>query len=223
MTGNPISGHTNHNLTVSTATNVDGLGDGDHILSPTLTNIVEGIHGNGIIMYHDTALDASDRNIPANLPGAVDYGSDAQKFTVKGGHVVLDGMMYQFAGGVGTTTTYGLITTDASFAGGAPLSSGEEALVVVFACADNHADVKNIYFMMGDVSTIDTNNYPVCPRGFLNIPARDGVNLVNQQTVVLAVLRVVYSASAGDLELAITEVADKRVFIRPSPIYLSPD
>mgnify|MGYP003652011072 CR=1 FL=1 len=59
MAGNPISGHTNANLGVtSPTTNVDGLNDGDHILSPTLTNIVEGIHGNGIIMYHDTALDA---------------------------------------------------------------------------------------------------------------------------------------------------------------------
>ena len=137
--GNPISGHTNKNLTITSAglsagvTNEDGLFDGSHIISPTLTNMVEGIHGNGIIMYHDTALDAGDRNIPANLPGAVNYGADAQKFTVKGGHVVLDGIMYQFAGGVGTTTTYGLISTDASHAGGAALSSGEEALVVVFA------------------------------------------------------------------------------------------
>jgi len=37
MTGNPISGHTNHNMTLSgTAQPVDGLTDGDHITSATL-------------------------------------------------------------------------------------------------------------------------------------------------------------------------------------------
>ena len=70
--------------------------------------MVEGIHGNGIIMYDDTSVGEGDRNIPANLPGAVNYASGTT-FTVKGGYVVLDGVMYQFAGGVGATTTYTLI------------------------------------------------------------------------------------------------------------------
>ena len=223
MAGNPISGHTNHNLTVSTATNVDGLGDGDHILSPTLTNMVEGIHGNGIIMYDDTSVGEGDRNTPANLPGAVNYAS-ATTFTVKGGYVVLDGIAYAFAGGVGATTTYTLETSSASAAGTtAPLASGKEALVVVYACADDTTTVKHIYWEIGTATTIATNNYPACSTSFLNTPTPTGGSaLANTQTLVLAVLRVVYASSSGNLELAITEVNDKRVFIRPTPLYFSP-
>ena len=39
---------------------------------------------------------------------------------------------------------------------------------------------------------------------------------------MLAVIRVVYSASGGDLKLNISESNDKRIFIRPSPIYFTP-
>ena len=46
MPGNPLSGHTAANTTDT----VDGLRDGDHILSPSFTNAYEGIHGNGIIL-----------------------------------------------------------------------------------------------------------------------------------------------------------------------------
>ena len=221
--GNPVSGHTNHNLTVATATNVDGLGDGDHILSPTLTNMVEGIHGNGIIMYDDTSVGEGDRNTPANLPGAVNYASDTT-FTVKGGYAVLDGIMYEFAGGVGATTTYSLETSSASAAGSpTALTSGKEALVVVYVSADNTSTVKNIYWELGTATTVGTNSYPATPTAFLNTPTATGSSaLANTQTVVLAVLRVVYASSSGDLELSITEVNDKRVFVRPSPLYFSP-
>jgi hypothetical protein len=221
MAGNPISGHTNKNLAVTLpATNEDGLGDGDHILSPTLTNMVEGVHGNGIIMNHDTSVGEGNRNIPAELPGAVDYATVAgNTFTVKGGYVVLDGIAYAFAGGEGGVHTYVLNTSSASRTGSlTPLASGEEALVVVYACADDDASVKHIYWEKGTANPIDTNNYPACPSAFLNEPS----SLANKQTLVLAVLRVVYASGGGDLKLAITEVNDKRVFIRPTPIYFSP-
>ena len=222
--GNPTSGHTNTNLTVTTtggASNEDGLTDGEHIISPTLTNMIEGIHGNGIIMYDDTSKAEGDRNTPSNTPGAVDWAS-ATTFTVKGGYVVLDGTMYSFAGGPTGTKTYTLVASDDSYTGsGSALSSGQEALVVVYACADSHNDIKNVYWEMGSAITTATNAYPVCPTGHLNIPVRDSTNLLNTQTIVLAVLRVVYAATGG-LNVAITEVNDKRVFIRPSPLYFSP-
>jgi len=223
MAGNPVSGHTNHNLTVSTATNVDGLGDGDHILSPTLTNMIEGVHGNGIIMYDDTSVGEGGRNTPANLPGAVNYASGTT-FTVKGGYVVLDGVMYEFAGGVGATTTYTLNTSSASAAGShTALTSGKEALVVVYACADDTSTVKHIYWELGTATTIGANAYPACSTSFLNTPTATGSSaLANTQTLVLAVLRVVFASGGDDLKLAITEVNDKRVFIRPSPMYFSP-
>lgn len=218
--GNPTSGHTNHNLTVATATNVDGLGDGDHILSPTLTNMVEGIHGNGVIMYDDTSGGEGDRNIPANIPGAVNYASGTT-FTVKGGYAVLDGIMYEFAGGVGATTTYTLNTSSASAAGSpTALTSGKEALVVVYVSADNTSTVKNIYWELGTATTAGTNSYPATPTSFLNTPTATGSSaLANTQTVVLAVLRVAFASGGDDLKLVITEVNDKRVFIRPSPMY----
>jgi len=221
--GNPVSGHTNHNLTVATATNVDGLGDGDHILSPTLTNMVEGIHGNGVIMYDDTSGGEGDRNIPANIPGAVNYASGTT-FTVKGGYAVLDGIMYQFAGGVGATTTYTLNTSSASAAGSpTALTSGKEALVVVYVSADNTSTVKNIYWELGTATTAGTNSYPATPTAFLNTPTATGSSaLANTQTVVLAVLRVAFASGGDDLKLVITEVNDKRVFVRPSPMYFSP-
>ena len=50
MVENVISGHTGT------------LTDGDYILSPSLTNLFEGIHGNGILMYEDTAAGDSNRN-----------------------------------------------------------------------------------------------------------------------------------------------------------------
>ena len=224
--GNPTSGHTNHNLTVATATNVDGLGDGDHILSPTLTNMVEGIHGNGVIMYDDTSGGEGSRNKPHELPGAVNYTTPTT-FTVQGGYAVLDGIMYQFAGGVGGTATYSLETSSASAAGSpTALTSGKEALVVVYVSADNTSTVKNIYWELGTATPVGTNSYPATPTSFLNIPIATGTAsenyLSNTQTVVLAVLRVVYASSSGDLELSITEVNDKRVFVRPSPLYFSP-
>ncbi len=224
--GNPVSGHTNHNLTVATATNVDGLGDGDHILSPTLTNMVEGIHGNGVIMYDDTSGGEGSRNKPHELPGAVNYTSPTT-FTVQGGYAVLDGIMYQFAGGVGATTTYTLNTSSASAAGSpTALTSGKEALVVVYVSADNTSTVKNVYWELGTATPAGTNSYPATPTSFLNIPIATGTAsenyLSNTQTVVLAVLRVVYDAGGDDLKLSITEVNDKRVFVRPSPLYFSP-
>lgn len=60
MPDNPISGHT-------AGTN-DGLRDGDHILSPSLTNIYEGLHGNGVLNAHDTAFGSGDRNTPPAYP-----------------------------------------------------------------------------------------------------------------------------------------------------------
>ena len=47
-------------------------------------------------------------------------------------------------------------------------------------------------------------------------------SLAVKQSIVLAVLRCVYSAGSGDLDLSITESNDKRVFVRPNPMYLTP-
>ena len=86
-TGNPLSGHTAANIT----SGADGLRDGDHIISPSLTNLYEGVHGNGILLYEDTAYGDSDRNNPQNLPGAISAGAAVNLITVKSFDAVLDG------------------------------------------------------------------------------------------------------------------------------------
>ena len=215
MTGNPLSGHTNHNMTLSgTAQPVDGLADGDHITSPTLTNLLEGIHGNGIILEEDTAKSASNRLQPENLPGICERTGN-NTFTVKGGLAVLDGLIYTFAGGVGSSATYTITQANAEDSN-TPLSSGQEALVVVYITANSGTN--HVKMEMGNASTISTNLYPATPNAFLNNPS----GTTNDQSIVLCVLRVVHSGSGGDLNVNITEVNDKRIFIRNSPIYLTP-
>ena len=108
MAGNPISGHTNHNMTLSgTAQPVDGLADGDHITSPTLTNLLEGVHGNGIILEEDTAKGAGTRHQPENLAGICERTGN-NTFTIADGNVILDGLVYTFAGGFGSSATYSI-------------------------------------------------------------------------------------------------------------------
>jgi len=215
MTGNPLSGHTNHNMTLSgTAQPVDGLADGDHITSPTLTNLLEGVHGNGIILEEDTAKGASNRLQPENLPGICERTGN-NTFTVTGGHAVLDGLVYSFAGGVGSSATY-TITQANTEGSNTALSSGQEALVTVYLCADSGTN--HVKMEMGTASTVSTNLYPVTPHAFLNAPSAS----TNDHSVVLCVLRVIHSGSGGDLNVNISEVNDKRIFVRPSPVYFTP-
>ena len=124
---NPLSGHTD-------GAN-DGLTDGDHILSPSLTNLYEGVHGNGILLPHDTAYSDSDRNDPPDLPGAISAGSAANQFVVKACDVILDGVLYAIGGGSDITVT---LTTGTSQKLGTftALSANQECIFVVIATAE---------------------------------------------------------------------------------------
>ena len=218
MAGNPLSGHTKANMTLSgSAQPADGLTDGDHILSPTLTNFLEGIHGNGILLEEDTAYGDGDRDDPENLPGACNQQTNSYTFRVQGGLAVLDGVLYAFADGPGNSTDI-VISTASTSKTGSPtaLTSGQEALVVVYLSADDNA--KHVYWEMGTAVTTASNTYPTTPSAFLNAPG----SLTNRNTTVLATLRAVYSATGGDYNVSISEVNDKRAFVRPSPIYFSP-
>ena len=221
MTGNPLSGHTNHNLAAlsGTANAVDGLADGDHIVSPTLTNILEGVHGNGIILEEDTANGATNRSVPENLPGICEQVTNTYTFTVTGGHAVIDGLLYAFAGGPGSSADID-ITSSSNHKTGSPsaLTSGQEALVVVYVSSDG-GDANNIYWELGSPVTAAANTYPSAPSSFLNFP---NGSLTVKQSVVLAVLRVVFSSGGGNLKISITEINDKRAFVRPSPLYFTP-
>jgi hypothetical protein len=219
MTGNPLSGHTKANLTLTgTATAVDGLTDGDHILSPTMTNYLEGIHGNGILLEEDTAYGDSDRDVPENLPGTCDQVTNTYTFRVTGGTAILDGVLYSFAGGHSGSIDVPITTTSVHKTGSpTALTSGQEALVVVYVSSDGGTP-DNVYWEMGTPVTTASNTYPTSPSAFLNAPG----SLTNKNTCVLATLRVVYNGAGGDLKMEIEECNDKRVFARPSPIYFTP-
>ncbi len=222
MTGNPLSGHTaaNH-ASAMTGSGVftDSLEDGEHITSPSLTNMLEGVHGNGIMLEEDTAGTASIRDNPEDLPGVCEQVTNTHTVRIVGGHAVLDGVLYKFAGGPGSSQDVAFTTGSAhKRATYSALSSGQEVLIVVYISSDTTNQC--ITWEMGTPVTTASNTYPTTPSAFLSNPKSSGLDV--KQSVVLAVVRAVYSASGGDLNLSITESNDKRVFVRPTPMYMSP-
>lgn len=222
MTGNPLSGHTaaNH-ASAMTGSGVftDSLEDGEHITSPSLTNMLEGVHGNGIMLEEDTAGTASIRDNPEDLPGVCEQVTNTHTVRIVGGHAVLDGVLYKFAGGPGSSQDVAFTTGSAhKRATYSALSSGQEVLIVVYISSDKTNQC--ITWEMGTPVTTASNTYPTTPSAFLSNPKSSGLDV--KQSVVLAVVRAVYSASGGDLNLSITESNDKRVFVRPTPMYMSP-
>ena len=219
MAGNPLSGHTNANMTLSgSASAADKLIDGSHILSPSITNLYEGVHGNGILLLQDTASGDSNRSVPEDLPGVVEQQTNAYTVRITGGHCVIDGVIYTFANGPGSYVDMSLTNSDGKTGSPATLSSGQEALCVVYVASDGSGASKNVFWEMGTPVTTASNTYPSAPVSFLNAP---NASLTVKQSVVLAVLRVVY-ASGGDYNISVSESNDKRVFLRPSPIYFTP-
>tara|TARA_R100001082_G_C4354964_1_gene156394 strand:+ start:81 stop:1265 length:1185 start_codon:yes stop_codon:yes gene_type:complete len=233
---NPLSGHTNHNITGG----VDGLGDGDHILSPSLTNLYEGIHGNGIILQNDGAAADANRGTPIDLPGAViQYtaggGAPYEGVTIKGGFCVLDGVVYKFANGPGGTLNIvfdsiaGPIANDrtgntSTGGGGAALTAGKECLYTIYVTADNGGGsaTAHVCYMQSSVITVASDSYADGATDYLSDPHGDGA-LNNQQSVVLAVVRAEYhSGSAGTDKANVIEVNDKRHFLNGGPYYFHP-
>ena len=209
-TNNPLSGHTD-------GTN-DGLTDGSHILSPSLTNLYEAAHGNGILLPHDTAYGDSDRNDPPDLPGAITAGSNAYSFVVKACDVILDGVLYAIGGGSDITVT--LTSTTAQKIGSfTALTTGQECLFVVLATADG------LKVTQSDRITTAVGAYPSISGDAASYLKTGSGSGDNRQTVVLGTVRATFNASAvsaNDLDITISERNDKRVLVRPTPLYLSP-
>ena len=209
-TNNPLSGHTD-------GTN-DGLKDGDHILSPSLTNLYEGVHGNGILLPHDTAYGDSDRNDPPDLPGAISAGSAANQFVVKACDVILDGVLYAIGGGSDITVTL-TSTTSQKLGTFTALSANQECIFVVVATAEG-------------LKVTQTTPIATAAGAYASISGTAASYLTsgggageNRQSVVLGTVRAtrVTGSTVGDLNIqTLSEYNDKRVFVRPSPLYLSP-
>jgi len=208
MVENVISGHTTT------------LTDGDYILSPSLTNLFEGIHGNGILMYEDTATGDSNRNAKATSPGYVsDNGTNS--IIVRGGYAVLDGLIIPF-GNIASGATHTITLQQSTIEGStSALTSGQSCLLVVYVCSDTESPRYGVHIEQG--SPVSTG-FPVTPESFLSDTSglNGSLNLASKQSTVLAVVKCIYNSGAGDLDMEVDTVYDARTFIKPSPIYFSP-
>lgn len=215
MTKDALSGHTAAQNTLG----ADGLRDGDAMSSATLTNTLQGIHGSGLLRLEDNAFTASNRNNPMLQPGAMTRAS-AFTLSITGGYVVLDGVLYEFAGGPGGSATMTLGDANHGSGGVALGATGEEALYVVYVAANN--GISNVHYEGGSPVNVANGLYPTIPSQYLT--DYDTVNAnTNMKTVVLAVVRVKYKSSGGGSHnVDIQEINDKRVFLPSSIRYMPP-
>lgn len=215
MTKDALSGHTAAQNTLG----ADGLRDGDAMSSATLTNTLQGIHGSGLLRLEDNAFTASNRNNPMLQPGAMTRAS-AFTLAITGGYVVLDGVLYEFAGGPGGSATMTLGDANHGSGGVALAATGEEALYVIYVAANN--GISNVHYEGGSPVNVSNGLYPTIPSQYLT--DYDTVNAnTNMKTVVLAVVRVKYKSSGGGSHnVDIQEINDKRVFLPSSIRYMPP-
>lgn len=198
----------------------EGLVDGSHIVSPSFTNLYELARGNGILLLEDAVADDSDRNTPANLPGAIATTGDAHIVQVRGGHAVIDNVLYNFCGGDGNTANITINSSSPNLQGNtAELSDGKECIFVVYLCTDGNNN--SLRFEQG-TSVTTASAFPTTPKDFLKDPLS---SLSSKQSFVIATIRATFNgnaAPANDLKITISEINDKRGYIRPSPIYFAP-
>jgi hypothetical protein len=202
--------------------NINELQDGDHVLSPTLTNLYEGMHGNGILLTDDTAFAGSNRNNPANLGGAVAEGANPGVLTVKPFQAVLDGVLYDY--GAGSDITVTLSSSSGDILDGSSvtdLTSGKECLFIVVATP------LGVKFTQSVIITTAVGSYPSVSgtaAPYLDALEDSGaIALKNQQSTVIATIRATNSGGStyGAGIEALSEINDHRTFIRTTPMYLT--
>jgi len=195
-------------------THTDNLQDGDFIFSSSLTNMLEGVHGNGILLLEDYAVGESRRLTPSALPGAIAYAS-ANTVTIKGGHGVLDGVVVDFAGGYSSNTPNTLTLDLDSSSYGSALTTGQQCLFVIYVTTDNSSGVNRIGVERSSAGT----SFPNIPTAFLN----EGGSLDVDQTFVLGVVKAIYADNSTTMKINVvsdSNIYDLRSFVRPSPLYL---
>ena len=215
MATDNIAGHTAAQNTLGE----DGLRDGDSLSPTTLTNLIQGVHGNGIIRYQDGAYGSSrNETNSGNQPGSM-VRATASTLTVSGGFVVLDGALYEFANGVGDTTTLDL--NNASHGSGAlTLAANEEAIYTIYVAPSG--GLNKVAFEAGSPVDTTTGVYPSASNQYL-IDYDGTTTQDNMKTIVLAHVRVQYIGSGGGSNnLNIVEINDKRVFLQSSADYRIP-
>lgn len=215
MATDNIAGHTAAQNTLGQ----DGLRDGDSLSPTTLTNLIQGVQGNGILRYQDGAY-GSVRNETnsGNQPGSMVRAS-ASTLTVSGGFAVLDGALYEFGSGVGNTITLDL-NSGSHGSGALALSANEEVIFTIYVAPSGGNN--KVYYEAGSPVDTTTGVYPSAANQYL-IDYDTGATQDNMKTIVLAHVRVQYVASGGGTNnLNILEINDKRVFIEGSADYRVP-
>ncbi len=218
---NPTAGHTSG---TGIGSNSQGLRDGDGLTSPSLTNIYEALHGNGIMRLGDGARGDSLRNsIVPITPGFVEaLPSGAVK--VYGGYCVIDGTMYKFANGPGSSELFQVGITG-NYSGDLPSvpSSNSEVYVVIYLVGRNTPKAHLMYEIGTPASP--SSGTPLIPNRFLSNPSVTGNTDGNHQHTVLAVLRYSMTGGAANVNASLSSTAsvdDRRAYIRTSPFYLTP-
>jgi len=221
---NPTAGHTS---ATGMGSDAQGLRDGDGLTSPSLTNLYEGLHGNGIMRLGDGARGDSLRNsVVANTPGYLQIGAAQGEVKVYGGYCVLDGVLYQFANGPGSYETFIVGTTGAgaNHSGDLPSvpGSNSDVYVVVYLVGRNTPEAHVMYEM--GTPAAPSSGTPLIPNRFLSTPSISGNTDLNHQTTVLGVIR--YSMAGGSANVTASlsgpVIHDRRTFLRNSPLYLTP-
>ena len=204
-----------------------GLRDGDGLTSPSLTNLYEGLHGNGIMRLGDGAKGDSLRNsIVANTPGFIQIGAAQGEVKVYGGYCVLDGVLYEFANGPGSHETFVVGTTGAgaSHSGDLPSvpSSNADVFVVVYLVGRSTPEAHVMYEM--GTPAAPTSGTPLIPNRFLSNPSISGNTDLNHQSTVLGVIRYSMTGGAANVTASLGSpvIHDRRTFLRSSPLYLTP-
>mgnify|MGYP003146272437 FL=1 len=219
---NPLSGHTAAGNTLGQ----DGLRDGDVITSPSITNAIEAIHGNGILRLRDSAYFNSGRNLVDGSEGALSAGGSANELTLQGGYCVLDGAIYEFGGGPGDTVTITL--GDAAQGTGTALTAAgsQQVVYTIFLAAAGStagatAGHAGVHYAGGTPVDVTSGVYPTLPTQYLS-DYNGGTTTYNEQVIVLGVVRCKYNAGAGPHKVEVIEINDKRVFLRTNPQYMIP-
>lgn len=212
---NPLSGHTTGQVTAS-----ESLEDGKALTSTSLTNLYEGVHGNGIMRIDDGAYDDANRQaIGSGTDGHV-TASSGGAVTVHGGYAVLGGVMYSFAGGPGATTNY-TVGNSTWHLGSLPSvpSTTSDVIVTIYVCANNASGVVNVLHHFG-TAVVNTTGTPLTSSTFLSAPGPTN----NQEITVLATLKYTMTGGAANVTASLNTptVSDKRCVLHSSPIYLTP-
>jgi len=215
MTSDNIAGHTAAQNTLGE----DGLRDGDSLSPTTLTNLIQGVQGNGVLRYQDGAYGSTRNETNSGNQPASMVRASASTLTVSGGFVVLDGAVYEFGSGVGNTITLDL-NNGSHGTGALALSANEEAIYTIYVAPSGGNN--KVHYEGGSPVDTTTGLYPSASNQYL-IDYDTGATQDNMKAVVLAHVRVQYVASGGGAKnLNITEINDKRVFVGGAADYRVP-